>query len=188
MSKDKDLLNQLNSLPDEAEAPDRWQAIQQGINNSTEEEQPVIKRSKAAWLAVAIAACALLLAILPMFNKIMVNTPTTISSSSHVAQSSKDAESAQPQQKTEARINPQYQLTINSLQQANAYYYAELGQKVRSSEIQLKTSTWSSLSSLRDAQQEYRHALVKQPNDANLQQRLFWLYEKERALLRQLVV
>lgn len=186
MSNDKDLLNQLNGLPDEAEAPDRWQAIQQGIDNTHEQEQPpVIERSKAAWLAVAIAACALLLAILPIVNKPMVNTPNTISSSSQVVQSS---DSNQLQQKSEAGINPQYQLTINSLQQANAYYYAELGQKVSNSDVQLKTSTWSSLSSLRDAQKEYRHALVQEPNDTKLKKRLFWLYEKERALLRQLVV
>lgn len=182
MSKDSDLLKQLNNLPDEAQAPERWQAIQQQIESSNEQEQPRIKRSKVAWLSVAIAACALLVAILPM-----VHSPDSVIAGSQIAQSTEDGQ-PEPLHGKDKSLNPQYQLTINSLQQANAYYYAKLGHKVQNNDVQLRASTWSSLSSLRNAQQKYRHALVKEPSDAQLKQRLFWLYEKERALLRQLVV
>ena len=161
MSHDNDLLKQLQSLPSEAQAPDRWPAIEQAIGDDAKSTPQETKRS---WWLYAVAASALFIAALsPVF---LNQSNTSAINSQPVAQ----VEEADP------KAPAVFVLTIESLQQANAAYYAKLGHMV------------ASLESLRQAQQQYRHALAEKPQSGRLQQRLFWLYQKERQLLRQIVV
>jgi glucose/arabinose dehydrogenase len=177
MKDEQDLLNQLKNLPNQAQAPDRWQQIQQQIDTEQVETKPKASKSKP-WWTMAVAASALLVAAI---------TPIFMEDESHRVTATQTAETGKTlHEKTET--NQTYKLTIDSLQQANAYYYAKLGNKVSQQKAQLSPKTWSSLSSLRQAQQQYRAALAAKPNNARIQERLFWLYQKERDLLRQFVV
>lgn len=173
MSHDNDLLKQLQSLPSEAKAPDRWQAIEQAIGDDAKSTPQETKRS---WGLYAVAASALFIAALsPVF---LNQSNTSAINSQPVAQ----VEEAEP------KAPAVFVLTIESLQQANAAYYAKLGHMVYENEQLVSPKALASLESLRQAQQQYRHALAEKPQSGRLQQRLFWLYQKERQLLRQLVV
>ncbi|RDX38216.1 hypothetical protein DZA50_00740 [Kangiella sp. HD9-110m-PIT-SAG07] len=173
MSNDNDLLKQLQDLPNEAEAPERWGQIQQQIESDSQPEEG--KRHRY-WWTTAIAASALLVtAISSMFlyETDVVNTPLIVKTTE---------EPQQPQ------VSETYLLTIESLQRANASYYAKLGYMLNDSEQTVAPKTLASLKSLRQAQQQYRLALTEKPQSGRIQERLFWLYQKERQLLRHLVV
>ena len=182
MKDQHDLLKQLNNLPNEAKAPDRWQDIQRHVEAEQASEQAQ-ERKRQPWWAVAVAASALLIAVI---------APKFLGESEHIDSqqlvANNNQQTAVENQGQEPAINPAYLLTIDSLQQANAYYYAKLGHQVSADKVQLSPSTWSSLSSLRQSQQQYRAALAQKPQDPQIQERLFWLYQKERDLLRQFVV
>lgn len=178
MKDEQDLLKQLKNLPDGAQAPDRWGNIQQQIESERLDIKTASVKTKP-WWAMAVAASVLLIAVISSQfftggNGLAVNNKAQVSNKVTAEQVE--------------TIHPAYRLTINSLQQANAYYYAKLGNKVLAKEVQLSPQTWTSLSSLRQAQQQYRAALVKKPGDSRIQERLFWLYQKERDLLRQIVI
>ena len=178
MNQDNDLLKQLQNLPSEAQAPDRWAEIQQSIESDALSKNKAGRKPHSRW-SMAIAACAVFIAALsPWYfeqDKSSVDVVNPVA---------KTGEGASEQQE----VPKAYQLTIESLQQANAAYYAKLGHMVYESDSMVSPKTLASLESLRQAQQQYRHALAEKPQSGRLQQRLFWLYQKERQLLRQLVV
>ncbi|GAA0201020.1 hypothetical protein GCM10009123_05450 [Kangiella japonica] len=173
MSNDNDLLNQLNQLPSEAKAPDRWSQIEQAIE-SERQPQKQAKKKQQRW-TYAVAACAVLVAAL---------SPLYLEQGNNLDDKAVIVKTVKEQTKTPNS----YLLTIGSLQQANAYFYARLGYQIKHGEQMVSVETLDSLKSLRQAQQDYRKALVKQPQSEQIQERLFWLYQKERHLLRQLVV
>lgn len=175
MSNEQDLLKQLQNLPNEAQAPDHWQAIEQAISEDSKNEPSEEKRS---WWLYAVAASVLFIAAL---SPILLNLddPAAINTQL-VAQA--DTENEQP------KTPEVFVLTIESLQQGNASYYAKLGHMVRDGSHLVSPQTLDSLDSLRQAQQQYREALSQKPESGRIQQRLFWLYQKERDILRQLVV
>ena len=175
MSNETELLKQLQNLPNEAHAPDRWQAIEQAIHDDT---RNMPQDTKRPWWLYAVAASVLFIAALsPVF--LNQSVPSAINTQP-VAQ--EEAEKDQP------RTPEVFVLTIESLQQGNASYYAKLGHMVRDGNHLVSPQTLDSLDSVRQAQQQYREALAQKPESGRIQQRLFWLYQKERQLLRQLVV
>lgn len=176
MNNDDDLLKQLNQLPSEAKAPDRWSQIEQAVQ--TEKLPEKQKQRSPSWWTFAVAASALLIAALsPLyFNQ------------SNLAEESTSLAATDTTENSPAQISDPYLLTIGSLQQANAYYYAKLGYQLKHGDQVVSVQTLDSLKSLRQAQSEYRKALSKKPQSERIQERLFWLYQKERHLLRQLVV
>lgn len=174
MSNDKDILNRLKELPDQATAPDHWHSIEQEIVKN--QEKP--KSHKVAWLAVAMAACALLAVLIPSVKKPNLQQNLQTAKTDDSQQLNGNASS----------LTAQFKMTIHSLEQANAYYYARLGKQVKQKQIQLPANTWSSLASLRDAQKQYYQTLSAQPNNVEAKHRLFWLYQKERDILRQFAV
>ncbi|GAA4362787.1 hypothetical protein [Kangiella marina] len=186
MNKDDELVKQLQGLPNQAQAPDRWQQIQQAIESDAGAEplQPEHKNRhtfRIRW-GLAVAACALLIAAM---SPIYLDQEGVIQDSAISNQTVISAATDTTPAKT---VPSTYQLTIGSLQQANASYYAKLGYMVSENGQLVSPETLASLDSLRDAQQQYRHALAKNPDSGRLQQRLYWLYQKERTILRQLVV
>lgn len=177
MSNDNDLLKQLDQLPSEAKAPDRWSQIEQAIEleKKTKDGAESVAKKKQSWWTYSVAACAVLIAALsPIYIGQDNNSVESVVVTNTVDQ--------------QAQIPNSYLLTIGSLQQANAYYYARLGYQIKQGEQVVSVETLDSLKSLRQAQQDYRKALDKQPQSGRIQERLFWLYQKERQLLRQLVV
>lgn len=181
MSNDNDLLKQLNQLPSEANAPDRWAQIEQVIESDkpakdySESSAKSSAKKKQPWWAFAAAACAVLIAAL---------------SPLYLEQGKKPGDSVVTAKTVEEQtLTPNsYLLTIGSLQQANAYYYARLGYQIKQGEKVVSVETLDSLKSLRQAQRDFRKALNKQPQSERIQERIFWLYQKERHILRQLVV
>ncbi|AOE50556.1 hypothetical protein [Kangiella sediminilitoris] len=168
MNNEQDLLKQLNNLPDAANAPDRWSEIRQQIESesATSKQKP--------WWSMAIAASLLVAAIV---STLFLPEGQQTGTDSVVTTDKKSDDH-----------NQVFALTIQSLQQANATYYAVLGQQIRAEEIWLSEKTRVSLESLRDAQQQYRQVLAQEPDNGKAKQRLFWLYQKERELLRQILV
>lgn len=171
MSNEQDILKQLKNLPNEAQAPDRWSEIRHKIETD-EQESPKNK----PWWTIAVAASVLVIAAL---------APVWLPPSSE--DQAPQITATQPKQSQSEKTNGTFRLTIQSLQQGNAAYYAKLGSQIQAEGVRLPQETWSTLNSLRQAQQEYRHALTLNPDDYKAQNRLFWLYEKERELLRHLI-
>lgn len=173
---DKDLIAQLNQLPTSIEAPDRWSQIQDAINSQVSEPQiSADKKHWQPWIPVALAACVALFVLIFTLKTNDVASATHIENAPQLVKASDDA------------INSQFRMTLESLQQANSFYYAELGQQMEQQAHSVNPLTLKGLKSLRDAQEQYQNALVLSPNDFDLQLKLVEVYQKERKLLKRLV-
>ncbi|WP_223671285.1 hypothetical protein [Kangiella shandongensis] len=172
MSNEQDILKQLKNLPNEAQAPDRWSEIRQQI----EADEKASPKGKPWWVMAVAASILVIVALSPVWLP-----PSSNDLAPQIT-------ATQSEQNQSEKTDGTFRLTIQSLQQGNAAYYAKLGSQIQAEGARLPRDTWSSLNSLRQAQQEYRQALIQNPDDYKAQKRLFWLYEKERELLRHLIV
>lgn len=166
MMKDNELIEQLQQLPNEVQAPDRWVAIQAAIEHNKQQIAKEPKRSVErfnGWkgLSYAVAASFVLFAMGIGFNQYQsANTPV---------------------------MDSKLQMTLASLQKANSFYYSELGYQLEQANAGFDEGVWQSLKDIRHSQALYTQALYLAPANIDLQKRLIKSYQKERHLLKKLV-
>lgn len=178
---ENELSEQLATLPSEAPVTDHWQSIKAAIEaadasaNSdvsdlaSNDESNVVsladKRKPSHWLkAVSSIAAVLMVALVGL--QFM---------SSPFAQSSVMS------------LDKGYMLTVASLEQGNGAYYQQLSALPKAHAVQAK-STLHALQDVRAAKELYQNALAQAPSNAKLQKKVITTLQKERKILRSLVV
>lgn len=158
---EKELIKQLNDLPQEIEVKDQWQQIKQAIESPSVQQQNVEIVAKRSWkFPVAVAASVLMVSLLAVFM---------------------------PKQDVNSELDLAQQKTLFSLQQANSQYYSALGNRMAQESAQLPKGINVTLKDLRNAQKSYLSELASSPNNADIFKRLIKSYQTERSLLRQLL-
>ncbi len=164
---EKELIKQLQNLPNEVEAKDQWAQIKQAIEANADESnlsasQTIDNKAvKRRWFyPVSIAASIFAVAFVVML----------------VPQDSSEVEFAFAQDKV-----------LQSLQEANNQYYSALGDVLRNRASAMPNGLQITLKDLREAQASYRLELTENPNNTDLYRKLIKTYQTERELLKNLV-